>query len=538
MKNQLQWLTRPILYPLLFTFLILGCTTAPTGNGDHEGTLLYETDFSAADEIIGLNPELELSGGTLKFLGEEPHCPFNLSYGQDSITELRLLRYTPETNAEIHLMHDHDAGSYIYYHFGEEETYMQMSLGGEKLLERRAAFPVRHGEWHSIRMELKKGESILLIDGEMVITAPIDKRMSRFGNLMPAAYQSQMEIDDLRIISLGQKGPEPLELPPIDGEIIYQTSFDRDEGRFEYHRGMKIHDGILDFVEDSPGCNYVDAYGQDSVTQFRLRLPSPQDSAHISLLWAPDDGMRMNYIIENGNISLGITVSDEHVYHDEAQTPVMPGKWHSVRIELRQGVTRLWLDGRRYIEAPIPEGLPERAWFFPLAHESQMQMDDLIIAELPRNEAVAAAEIKASAEPQRLKPLGQSDFGSRRIAVVGIKTEQAQLSAALASFVTNALVNMNIGRIVERSDVEQIISEYNFQASAITDESTAVEIGKLLGADIIAVGSLYQVGTIDYLNIKLIEVETGEIVASSMSSSTVEEEYLRMCNEAVEQIGR
>ena len=121
---------------------------------------------------------------------------------------------------------------------------------------------------------------------------------------------------------------------------------------------------------------------------------------------------------------------------------------------------------------------------------------------------------------------------------MGIKTEQEKLNAALASFVTNALVNMNIGRIVERSDVEQIISEYNFQASAITDESTAVEIGKLLGADIIAVGALYQVGTIDYLNIKLIEVETGEIVASSMSSSTVEEEYLRMCNEAVGKIGR
>jgi hypothetical protein len=59
----------------------------------------------------------------------------------------------------------------------------------------------------------------------------------------------------------------------------------------------------------------------------------------------------------------------------------------------------------------------------------------------------------------------------------------------------------------------------------------------LLGADVITVGSLYQVGTIDYLNIKLIEVQTGEILASSMSSSTVEEEYLRMCNEAVELIG-
>lgn len=518
--------------------LLSGCTSTGSPSGKVEGTVLYETDFSQGDQTIRLNPELELSGGTLKFLGNNPHCHFELSYGQDSITELRLLRYTPDTNAEIHLLHDHDSGAYIYYTFGEEEIYMQMSIGGEKLLERRTAFPVTHGEWHTIQMELTDGISSLSVDGEKVITAPIDNRMPSFGYLMPAAHESQMEIDDLRIIGLGQKGAEPVELPPIEGRIIYQTGFDEEEGRFEFHRGMKIHDGILDFIEDNPGCNFAEPYGQDSVTQFRLRLPSPKDSAHISLLWAPDDGMRMLYILQAGEIGLGVDADGEHVYDDGASAPVMPGKWHTVRIELRRGVTRLWLDGRQYLEAPIYESLPREAWFFPMAYESQMQMDDLIIAELPRGEAVAAAESRPSAEPQLLKPLGQSDFGSRRIAVVGIKTEQEQLSAALASFVTNALVNMNIGRIVERSDVEQIISEYNFQASAITDESTAVEIGKLLGADIIAVGSLYQVGTIDYLNIKLIEVQTGEIVASSMSSSTVEEEYLRMCNEAVKQIGK
>jgi Curli production assembly/transport component CsgG/Laminin G domain len=535
-KKVIQGIT--LLFALISVLTVItGCVSSKDLPEQSGGEVLYETDFSAEDGKYELHPGLELSGGTLKFTGENPHCRFSIPYGQDSITELRLFRSSVDTNAEIHLLHDHEKSSYIYYSFREDEVYLSMGLGGEKLLDRHADYPVRHGEWHDIRMELINGESTLYIDGNKVLSASIDPRLPEKGEFLPAAFNS-MEIDDLRIVGLGPKESDIVELPAVEGKILYRTGFEQEDDMFDYHRGMHLQNGLLDFVEDNPGCNFKIPYGQDSITQFKLRLPEPDNSAHISLLWQPEDGMRMLYIIEAGHVWLDITAEGEEVWAGGNEIAIKPGAWYIVRIELREGTARLWIDGRKLIEAPISPKLPQKALFFPLAYESQMQMDDLIIAELPRAGAVATAQPKTEERSEVLKPLGKSDFGQRRIAVVGIKTDQSNLSAALASFVTNALVNMNIGRIVERSDVEEIISEYNFQASAITDESTAVEIGKLLGADIIAVGSLYQVGTIDYLNIKLIEVETGEIVASSMSSSTVEEEYLRMCNEAVEQIGR
>jgi hypothetical protein len=115
-----------------------------------------------------------------------------------------------------------------------------------------------------------------------------------------------------------------------------------------------------------------------------------------------------------------------------------------------------------------------------------------------------------------------------------VEADDAVIAGALAGFVTNAFVNYRVGRIVDRDSVERIIEEHQFQASAITDEDTAVEIGKLLGADSIAIGSLYRVGSTDYLNVKLIEVETGEILASSIATASDEDDYLQMCSDAVE----
>ncbi len=125
----------------------------------------------------------------------------------------------------------------------------------------------------------------------------------------------------------------------------------------------------------------------------------------------------------------------------------------------------------------------------------------------------------------------------RKLAVISLDTQTAEVdeetAAGIIVFVENAFVNVGKVRVVERKNIEKILSEYKFQSTGLIDENTAIEIGKLSGADIIVIGSINRVGGIFYLNIKLIEVKTGEIIGSNIARAKDASEFLDMSNEAV-----
>ncbi|MCK5197286.1 MAG: hypothetical protein KAR21_02990, partial [Spirochaetales bacterium] len=125
----------------------------------------------------------------------------------------------------------------------------------------------------------------------------------------------------------------------------------------------------------------------------------------------------------------------------------------------------------------------------------------------------------------------------KKLAVVGlnnqIETLSKQTIAGLVVFVENAFVNVGKVKVVDRQNIAKIMEEQKFQLSGITDESTAVEIGKLAGADIIVIGSMSYVGSMHYLNIKMIGVETAQILGSSISQASDDTGFLNMCNDAV-----
>ena len=87
-------------------------------------------------------------------------------------------------------------------------------------------------------------------------------------------------------------------------------------------------------------------------------------------------------------------------------------------------------------------------------------------------------------------------------------------------------------KVVERDRIEDILREQRFQQSRHVDESTAVEMGRLIGADVIIMGTLNEVSWKNGIGVslgkikvntttakvrmygRLIAVETGEILAS------------------------
>ncbi|MEW6041972.1 MAG: CsgG/HfaB family protein, partial [Elusimicrobiota bacterium] len=78
--------------------------------------------------------------------------------------------------------------------------------------------------------------------------------------------------------------------------------------------------------------------------------------------------------------------------------------------------------------------------------------------------------------------------------------------------------------IVEREKITSILREQKFQLTGATDPSTVKRIGKLLNADIIVFGSIAQFGKVTIINVKMVDVEKGNIVVSEQTRAETEEE--------------
>jgi hypothetical protein len=67
-------------------------------------------------------------------------------------------------------------------------------------------------------------------------------------------------------------------------------------------------------------------------------------------------------------------------------------------------------------------------------------------------------------------------------------------------------------RLIERSQMQEILKEQGFQQTGCTNDECAVEIGQLLGVKNMAVGSLGIGGSYTVLSVRILDVGTGEIL--------------------------
>ena len=129
------------------------------------------------------------------------------------------------------------------------------------------------------------------------------------------------------------------------------------------------------------------------------------------------------------------------------------------------------------------------------------------------------------------------------IAVVGITStapgyiwsSDSPLAQGAADLMVNALLSTNRFRVFERSKLDLILQEQNFQHfSGLVDQTTAVKLGKMIGVDSILTGSLTEVAFVEgeafkfgplkvrksyvkvVMIIRIIDVTTGEILYSTI----------------------
>ena len=125
-----------------------------------------------------------------------------------------------------------------------------------------------------------------------------------------------------------------------------------------------------------------------------------------------------------------------------------------------------------------------------------------------------------------LKNTGKGKKNS--VAFVALTSDQKNIF--IENYVTDALTQavFETGsvKIIERKNLEKILDEQKFQSSGLVDDSSAKDIGKIAGVDYVCYGDMKDIGNEITVNIRLVDVESGEVI--SISSATVEKDkYLR-----------
>ena len=111
-------------------------------------------------------------------------------------------------------------------------------------------------------------------------------------------------------------------------------------------------------------------------------------------------------------------------------------------------------------------------------------------------------------------------FAREYIAIIdfeGISVSEAD-AKALTQRLTSEMISLGVYQIVERSEMKRLLEEQKFQYSGCVDIKCAVEVGKMLGAKYMVVGSISKVGRTYSIDSRLIDVETSESYVSGSYS--------------------
>ena len=107
-----------------------------------------------------------------------------------------------------------------------------------------------------------------------------------------------------------------------------------------------------------------------------------------------------------------------------------------------------------------------------------------------------------------------------KAAVVPFNYNQEELSLE-AEYFTERLIlsseSSDIFTLVGRKDIQKILEEQNLQLSGITEGEDAVKIGRILNADVLITGNLFGKDNSFELFLRLVRVETGEILSVTRS---------------------
>jgi len=119
-------------------------------------------------------------------------------------------------------------------------------------------------------------------------------------------------------------------------------------------------------------------------------------------------------------------------------------------------------------------------------------------------------------------------FAREYIAIIdfeGINVSEGD-AKALTQRLTSEMIKLEVYQALERSEMKRLLEEQKFQYSGCVDLNCAVELGKMIGAKYMVVGSISKVGNTYSIDSRLIDVKTSESYISANYDSSSEIDIL------------
>lgn len=105
------------------------------------------------------------------------------------------------------------------------------------------------------------------------------------------------------------------------------------------------------------------------------------------------------------------------------------------------------------------------------------------------------------------------------------------------NFIT-ALIQKKRFTFVERSELNKIYKELSLQLSEDFDESQALNVGRIAGAELILLGNVTRIGDNYTINVRGVDIETGEAKFARMVTVDDVDELLFVVEQLVDEISR
>ncbi|OVE80319.1 hypothetical protein BVY01_00485 [bacterium I07] len=118
--------------------------------------------------------------------------------------------------------------------------------------------------------------------------------------------------------------------------------------------------------------------------------------------------------------------------------------------------------------------------------------------------------------------LGLSAQEKQAVAVLDFETigvSETHYGRVVGEMFSTELSNTNEFMVVERTQIGKIVEEHQFQLTGAVSEETAVEIGKLVGANIVVVGSLSKMGETYNILARFVNCQSSEIILSKSGTA-------------------
>jgi hypothetical protein len=130
-------------------------------------------------------------------------------------------------------------------------------------------------------------------------------------------------------------------------------------------------------------------------------------------------------------------------------------------------------------------------------------------SESAAEEAPAAPVAAAASGPAPARGAKQLN-----LAVADLRAENVSAgnSAVIADLLRGELVKTHAFNVIEKANMDKVLAEQAFQQTGCSSEECAVKLGKLLNVQRMVVGSFGQLLDSYFLNVRVVDVETGRVV--------------------------